>query len=144
VTLSISEVAARSGLRASALRYYEEIGLIRPAGRRGGRRHFDPDVLPRLAFIALAQSVGFTLDEVVTLVDGRPGARERWRKLAENKLGELERQLEKLQGMKRLLEAALACNCDRVDGCELVDGAAGGGRCHHNEKVHPDLRSSAF
>jgi MerR family transcriptional regulator, redox-sensitive transcriptional activator SoxR len=130
MTLSISEVAAATGLRSSALRYYEERGLIRPVGRRGGCRHYDRDVLSRLAFIALCQDVGFTLAETATLLDGRPDARARWQRLAERKLGEIQHQLERLQTMQRHLRAALACTCERVDGCQLVEDAAGRRRLH--------------
>jgi DNA-binding transcriptional MerR regulator len=62
--LDINEVAKKSGVPASTLRFYDEKGLIRSVGRRGLRRLFDPDVLERLALIALGQSAGFSLDEV--------------------------------------------------------------------------------
>ena len=130
MTLSISEVAAATGLRASALRYYEAVGLIRPVERRGGRRHYDPEVLSRLAFIALCQEVGFTLGEIATLLDGRPDAKGRWRQLAERKLDEIQRQMEHLQTMRSHLRAALACDCERVEGCRLVEGAARRRRTH--------------
>ena len=72
--LDISEVAKRSGTPASALRFYEEKGLIRSIGRKGARRLFDPEVLDRLALIALGQAAGFSLDEIVLMfaADGRP------------------------------------------------------------------------
>jgi MerR family transcriptional regulator, redox-sensitive transcriptional activator SoxR len=124
MTLSISEVAAASGLRPSALRYYEEAGLIAPVGRRGGRRHYQPDALTRLAFIALCQDVGFSIAEIATLLSARSGARQHWEGLAERKLADIELQIEKLQEMKRHLQAALACDCGSVQGCELVDAAA--------------------
>jgi MerR family redox-sensitive transcriptional activator SoxR len=124
MTLSISDVAAASGLRPSALRYYEEAGLISPAGRRGGRRIYRPDVVSRLALVALAQDAGFTVAEIAALLRGHANGKERWRKLAERKLGEIELQIEKLQAMQRLLRAAAACECSRADACELIETAA--------------------
>jgi DNA-binding transcriptional MerR regulator len=124
MTLSISDVAAASGLRPSALRYYEEAGLISPAGRRGGRRIYGPAVLSRLAFVALAQEVGFTVREIAALLGGHVNDKERWREMAERKLGEIDLQMERLQAMKRLLRAAAACECSGVDACEVIEAAA--------------------
>jgi DNA-binding transcriptional MerR regulator len=124
MTLSISDVAAASGLRPSALRYYEETGLITPAGRRGGRRIYRPDVLSRLALVALAQEVGFTVPEIAALLGGHANDKERWREMADRKLGEIDLQMERLQAMKRLLRAAAACECSGVDACEVIEAAA--------------------
>jgi MerR family redox-sensitive transcriptional activator SoxR len=123
-TLSISDVAASSGLRPSALRYYEEVGLISPAGRSGGRRIYRPDVLPRLALVALAQEVGFTIPEIAALLGGHADGKERWREMCDRKLGEIDVQIENLQAMKRLLRTAAACECSRMDACEVIDAAA--------------------
>jgi DNA-binding transcriptional MerR regulator len=123
MTLSISNVAAASGLRPSALRYYEEAGLITPAGRRGGRRIYRPDVLSRLALVALAREVGFTVPEIAALLGGHANDKERWREMAERKLGEIDLQMERLQAMKRLLRAAAACECSGVDACEVIEAA---------------------
>jgi DNA-binding transcriptional MerR regulator len=124
MTLSISDVAAASGLRPSALRYYEEAGLITPAGRHGGRRIYRPDVLSRLALVALAREVGFTVPEIAALLRGHANGKERWREMAERKLGEIDLQMERLQAMKRLLRAAAACECSGVDACEVIEAAA--------------------
>jgi DNA-binding transcriptional MerR regulator len=124
MTLSISDVAAASGMRPSALRYYEEAGLISPAGRRGGRRIYRPDVVSRLALVALAQDVGFTVREIAALLGGHANDKERWREMAERKLGEIDLQMERLQAMKRLLRAAAACECSGVDACEVIEAAA--------------------
>jgi MerR family redox-sensitive transcriptional activator SoxR len=123
-TLDISEVSAASGLRPSALRYYEDVGLISPVGRRGGRRLYRASVLPRLALVALAQDVGFTISEIRTLLEGHGKENERWREMTRRQLGEIELRLEKLQAMKRLLQQAAACECSGVEGCELIESAA--------------------
>ncbi len=118
--LSIGEVAEASGLRPSALRYYEEEGLILPSARLGGRRHYHPSVLRRLAFIALCQEAGFTVAEIVELFRHRPGDRKRWRNLAERKLADLDAHIEKAQATRRLLQAALACGCGDPANCDMV------------------------
>jgi MerR family redox-sensitive transcriptional activator SoxR len=123
VTLSIGEVAAASGLRPSALRYYEQVGLIAPAERRSGRRHYDPEVLRRLAFIALCQDAGISIAEIATLLDDRSDPRRQWEHLAQRKLEEIQDQMKKLRQMRRHLQSALACECGGVDSCELVDAA---------------------
>ncbi|MGY4346913.1 DNA-binding transcriptional MerR regulator [Bradyrhizobium sp. GM7.3] len=74
MTIDIAEVARRSGVPASTLRFYEEKRLIAPIGRRGLRRLFDLEILDRLALIALGRAAGFSLDEVARMFapDGRP------------------------------------------------------------------------
>ena len=119
-TLSIGEVAAATGLRPSALRYYEGVDLIRPAARVGGRRHYRPDVIYRLAFVALAQDAGFTVAEIRTLLGGHARHKERWRAIAERKLTEIDAQLENLRVMRRVLQEAAECGCSADEICELV------------------------
>ena len=121
--LSISDVAAATGLRPSALRYYEEVGLIRPAARVGNRRHYEPDVLNRLSLLALCQDVGFTIAELREVFDPKSGGRKRWREVAERKLGEIDTQIERARTTKQLLESALACNCGQLDGCQMTADA---------------------
>lgn len=106
--LDINEVAQRSGVPASALRYYEEKGLIASVGRRGLRRLFDPDVLERLALIALGRAAGFTLDEIARMFapDGRPQID---RQLLTRKADELDRTIRKLSAMRDGLRHAAAC-----------------------------------
>src|SRR5690349_12236047 len=93
--LDIGEVAARVGVPASTLRYYEEKGLIRSVGRRGLRRLYDPAVLEKLAMIALGQSAGFSLDEIAGMFasDGKPKID---RKLLADKAQELDKTIRKL------------------------------------------------
>lgn len=106
--LDINEVAQRSGVPASALRYYEEKGLIVSVGRRGLRRLFDPNVLERLALIALGRAAGFTLDEIARMFapDGRPQID---RQMLANKADELDRTIRKLSAMRDGLRHAAAC-----------------------------------
>jgi len=88
-SLTIGEVASKAGLQPSALRYYEQVGLVPPPARVNGRRRYEADVLQRLAIIQLARQAGFTLAEIRTLFEGlEPGATpvSRWKELAEAKL----------------------------------------------------------
>jgi DNA-binding transcriptional MerR regulator len=106
--LDISEVAKRSGVPASALRYYEEKGLIASIGRRGLRRLFDPGVLERLAMIALARTAGFSLDEIAAMFG--PGGTPRIdRALLLAKADALDEKLRRLGVMRDGLRHAAAC-----------------------------------
>jgi DNA-binding transcriptional MerR regulator len=106
--IDIGDVAKRSGLPASALRFYEEKGLIRPIGRQGLRRRYDAGVLERLALISLGRSAGFTLDEIAQMFapDGR--VRIDRAKLAA-KADELDQTIVKLRAMSNGLRHAAAC-----------------------------------
>jgi DNA-binding transcriptional MerR regulator len=106
--LDITQVAQRSGVPASTLRFYEEKGLIASLGRRGLRRVFDAAVLERLALIALGRSAGFSLDEIARMFapDGRPRID---RQMLADKAQELDRTIRKLTAMRDGLRHAAAC-----------------------------------
>jgi len=106
--LDIGEVAARVGVPASTLRYYEEKGLIRPVGRRGLRRLYDPSVVERLAMIGLGQSAGFSLDEIARMFapDGKPKID---RRVLAEKAEELDSNIRKLTAMRDGLKHAAVC-----------------------------------
>lgn len=128
--LSISDVVQATGLQSSALRYYEKAGLIKPDARIGGRRHYGPSVLQRLAVITLLKEVGFTITEISELVRGKGGP-QRWRSMAEGKLGEIDAHLERVNAARELLTAALGCGCSGLDTCDLVQARRG----RHHEVV---------
>jgi len=106
--LDITEVARRSGLPASTLRFYEEKKLIASVGRRGLRRLFDPGVLERLALIALGRAAGFSLDEIAGMFgpDGRPRI-DRQRLAA--KANELDARIRELRALRDSLRHGAAC-----------------------------------
>ncbi|MEM8696910.1 MAG: helix-turn-helix domain-containing protein [Pseudomonadota bacterium] len=106
--LDISEVAKRSGVPASALRHYEEKGLIESIGRRGLRRIFEPLVLEQLALIALGRAAGFSLDEIAAMFTsgGRPQID---RAVLTAKADELDATIRKLEAMRDGLRHAAAC-----------------------------------
>lgn len=107
--LDITEVARRSGVPASTLRFYEEKGLIASIGRRGLRRLFAPDVLARLALIALGRAAGFSLEEIALMFapDGRPRID---RQMLVAKAEELDGTIRQLSAMRDGLRHAAACS----------------------------------
>lgn len=118
--LSIGEVARRAGLRPSALRYYERVGLLKPPRRVSGRRRYSADVLDTLRLIALAQDAGFTISEIRVLLRGferGTPASKRWEALARTKLAEVRERIERAHRMENLLHALLDCQCRRLEDC---------------------------
>jgi MerR family redox-sensitive transcriptional activator SoxR len=115
--LAIGELARRSGTAASALRYYEQIGLLPPAERTGGKRHYPPSSAERLALVRLYQDAGFTLKEIRQLLAGRSHERASWTPLAEHKIGELDARIAEAQRAKTLLEHAINCPHDDLLTC---------------------------
>src|SRR3712207_6466465 len=129
--MSIGEVAQRAGVRPSALRYYESIGMLPTPERESGRRRYDGEmlreVLDRLAVVRVAQQAGFTISEIRMLLDGfseDTPPPERWRVLAREKLPEIEALMERALGMKNLLERGLRCECLRLEDCALIGRGA--------------------
>jgi MerR family redox-sensitive transcriptional activator SoxR len=118
--LTISEVARQVGLRSSAIRYYEQIGILPAPARRSGQRRYDQAVLHRLAVIQRARQTGFTLGEIRELFFGfREGtpASQRWRKLSQRKLAELEKLSEQIKSMQGILRRLQGCKCNALDEC---------------------------
>jgi DNA-binding transcriptional MerR regulator len=106
--LDIAEVAARAGIPASALRFYEEKGLIASVGRRGLRRLFTADVLERLALIALGRLAGFSLEEIAAMFSPDGRLRIRREKLTD-KADDLDRTIRRLTAMRDGLRHAAVC-----------------------------------
>jgi DNA-binding transcriptional MerR regulator len=105
----IGELARRTGVATSALRYYERIGLLSPAGRAGQRRHYQKSSAERVALIRLYQDAGFTLAEIGRLLAAGGRARRGWTRLAEQKIAELDARIADAQRAKKLIEHALRC-----------------------------------
>ena len=117
---SISEVGRRTGLRPSAIRYYERFGILLPAKRIHGQRRYDERIFARLAVVARARQSGFSLDEIRELFFGfrsAAPASERWKKLSRRKLAELEAALERIETMQNLLSRMENCRCDALEEC---------------------------
>jgi len=121
--LAIGEVARRAGIRPSALRYYESIGLMPAPKRLSGRRRYDESTVQMLRVIQLAQHAGFTVAEIQTLLHGfapdtPPAAR--WKPLAQQKIAELDALMARAQQMKYILENGLNCGCLRLEDCAVA------------------------
>jgi DNA-binding transcriptional MerR regulator len=127
--MDISEVAKRTGVPASTLRYYEKKGLIASADRQGGRRRFAPGVLNQLALIALGQAAGFSLDDVRAMFAPGGGPRIDRQRLAA-KAQEVDATIRQLQAISRGLRHAAACPAPSHAECptfqRLLKAAASG------------------
>ncbi len=113
--MTIGELSHTTGIAASAIRYYEEQGLLAPASRASGRRVFDDDAVARLTFIRIATAAGLSLAEVRQLIRDFRG--DRWRRLAAKKIDELEQTTARLRAMQSLLRKLMECGCFDVDHC---------------------------
>lgn len=106
--LDIGEVKDRSGLAASTLRYYEEMGLIESVGRNGLRRQYDTNIIERLALISLGRAAGFSLDEI-SMMFGNDGQPRIDRQMLSGKADELDKTIRRLKAMRDGLRHAAAC-----------------------------------
>lgn len=138
--MDIAEVAKRSGVPASTLRYYEERGLIASVGRQGLRRRFAPGVLNQLALIALGQAAGLSLDAIRSMLgpDGQPNID---RRMLARKADEIDRQIKRMKAMSEGLRHAAACQAPSHAECptfqRLLRAAATGALDRHRHATRP-------
>jgi MerR family redox-sensitive transcriptional activator SoxR len=134
--LAIGEVAGRSGMAQSALRYYEQQGLITATRTPGGARRYPRSVLRRLAIIRAARNVGLSLPEIRSALDtlppGRPPAASDWARLSEGWRDRLDEQIAALTQLRDGLTSCIGCGCLSLGRCALsnpgdVAGADGSG-----------------
>jgi MerR family redox-sensitive transcriptional activator SoxR len=130
--LTIGEVARRSGVAASALRFYEDRGLIASERAGSGHRRYRRPVLRRIAFIVFAQRVGLTLDEIAVelakLPTDRAPTRRDWSRLSRGWAARIDGRIAELERLKRGLTECIGCGCLSLDRCRLAnprDSAAG-------------------
>lgn len=130
--LSVTEVSRRSGFAASALRFYEDRGLIGASRNPAGRRQYPRSVLRRLAFIRAASNVGLSLEEIAaelaTLPDGRTPNRADWQRLSKHWRARLDEQIGALERLRDGLDSCIGCGCLSLTRCRVSnpDDAAGG------------------
>ena len=121
--LAIGEVSARSGMAASALRYYEDQGLISSSRTPGGARRYPRSVLRRLAVIRAARNVGLALPEIraalETLPPGRPPTADDWARLSQGWRDRLDEQIAALGKLRDGLSSCIGCGCLSLDRCAL-------------------------
>ena len=124
--LSIGEVARRAGLRTSAIRYYEKVGLLPRAPRVSRQRRYEPQILDRLAVVRFAQFVGLRLSEIKWLLNEVPGRPppERWRRLARQRLTQLDALIVEIGAIRKLLQMTLDHKCPKLveRGSRLPEG----------------------
>ncbi|MGR6967222.1 redox-sensitive transcriptional activator SoxR [Geodermatophilus sp. URMC 61] len=143
--LTIGQVAERSGMAVSALRYYEAQGLITATRTPGGARRFPRSVLRRLAFVRAAQNVGLTLPEIrealATLPDGRtPSARD-WARLSASWRDRLDERIRALEQLRDGLSSCIGCGCLSLTRCALYNpGDARGAEGPGARLLSPALR----
>ena len=121
--LPIGTVAARAGVRVSALRFYEARGLISSHRSGGGQRRYPRSVLRRVAFIQVAQRVGLTLEEIGRALDTLPDdeglSAEDWRRLSNQWRPMLDERIRLLQGLRDELDSCIGCGCLSLERCRL-------------------------
>ncbi|PYC88119.1 redox-sensitive transcriptional activator SoxR [Streptomyces tateyamensis] len=134
--LTIGELAARAGVAPSALRYYEELGLIHAERSAGGQRRYQRHTLRRIAFVRAAQTVGLSLDEVAATLAALPPDRAptqaQWQPVAATWQQRIDEQIEDLRRLRDRLDGCIGCGCLSLERCALynprdVQGAEGPG-----------------
>jgi len=132
--MKIGQLARSANLNASAIRYYEKMGLLAPPQRLGGQRRYPPDTVHRVLLIRFASDMGFTLSEIKLFLNGlrdNSPVGPRWKKLAHRKILEIEESLERSLRLKSLFHNLLRCRCVSLQ------------ICVHRLSLSPTLRSLA-
>lgn len=123
--LTIGELSARTGVAASALRFYEQQGLVRSARTSGGQRRYHRDVIRRVSFIRVAQQVGLSLGEIATalaaLPQRRTPTRKDWQRVSAAWRPGLDRRIELLERLRDDLTGCIGCGCLSIDVCPLYN-----------------------
>ena len=123
--LTISEIARRSGVAASALRFYEDRGLIKSERAGSGHRRFQRSVLRRIAFIVFAQRIGLSLDEIskelAKLPLDRTPTRRDWSRLSGKWLKRIDERIDEMQRLRDGLTSCIGCGCLSFDHCRLAN-----------------------
>jgi MerR family redox-sensitive transcriptional activator SoxR len=137
--LTIGELAERAGVATSALRYYEDLGLITSERTAGNQRRYQRAMLRRVAFIRSAQRVGLTLDEIAealaTLPAGRTPTKADWSRLSRGWRPRIEAQIERLERLRDKLDGCIGCGCLSLKTCALNN---------HDDEVAPRGPGAVF
>ena len=140
--LTIGELARRSGVAASALRFYEHHGLIRADRTDGNQRRYERATLRRVAFVQAGKAAGIPLKQIgaalATLPDDRTPSRRDWERLSKRWRDDLDRRIAVLEGLRGRLTTCIGCGCLSIDKCELLnpddEAAALGAGAHYLER----------
>lgn len=130
--LTIGEIARRSGVATSALRFYEERGLIRSERTGAGHRRYQRSVIRRIAFIVFAQRIGLTLEEVgaelARLPENRVPKRSDWAQLSSSWTARIDERIAELERLRDGLDQCIGCGCLSLDRCKLANPEDRAGR----------------
>ncbi len=123
--ISIGTIARRTGLAVSAVRYYDDIGLLQSNRNRGGHRRFEKSQIRRASFILAAQRLGFSLDEIKSAMDDLPQARtptrQDWTRLSQKFRHRIDAQIQQLQTLRDTLDGCIGCGCLSLSACKLYN-----------------------
>ncbi|MDZ5621931.1 redox-sensitive transcriptional activator SoxR [Nocardioides bizhenqiangii] len=123
--LTIGQLAERSGVATSAIRFYEEKGLIRSTRTTGNQRRYEQSTLRRVAFVRAAQRVGLTLEEVAaalaTLPDNRAPTKSDWHRISREWKPRLEEQIRRIRLLEQRLDSCIGCGCLSLKSCSLMN-----------------------
>lgn len=123
--ISIGNLAGRTGLAVSAIRYYEEQGLVEPWRNAGGQRRFHRADIRRLSFVRIAQQIGFSLPEIRGFLKALPGGRtptpKDWAKISQGFRAHLDQRIETLQRLRDDLDGCIGCGCLSLPKCALYN-----------------------
>jgi MerR family transcriptional regulator, redox-sensitive transcriptional activator SoxR len=121
-SLSIGEVAAATGLRTSAIRYYEDAGILAKPDRVSGRRRYGPDTVDRIMLIRFCRRLGMRLADIRGLLAAPGGSRakEYWRRLVDGKLDEIGGLIKAAQAVERILRESRDCDCVTLESCAFL------------------------
>jgi len=123
--LTIGEIAKRTGLAVSAIRFYEEKGLIPATRAESGNRMFERSVVRRVSFITVCQKLGYTLNEITEQLGKLPSARtptkKDWQRLAKSFSNDLQNRIQALQQLEKKLDGCIGCGCLSMNACELYN-----------------------
>lgn len=119
-SLGIGALASATGVSVTALRYYDEVGLVIPAGRVGGKRRYETSAVGRVSFVRRAQEVGFSLDQIRDILSDTTGG---WHDIVDVKLDELRHRRARLDTLIDVLTEVRHCGCEAVSRCpRFMDG----------------------
>ncbi len=120
--MTIGDVAAATGLQPSAIRYYEDAGILPKPDRVGGKRRYGPDTIDRLTLIRFCSRLGMRLADIGALTATPRGslAKEHWRRLVDGKLGEIADVIMAARGVQRILRESRDCDCVTLESCAFL------------------------
>lgn len=123
--LSIGELASRTGLSVSAIRFYEKRGLISPDRNAGNQRRYDRADIRRLSFILIAQQIGLSIDQINDVMTSLPGNRTPtkadWSKISRKFRKTLDQRIAMMERMRDRLDGCIGCGCLSLRACQLYN-----------------------